>query len=109
MEAGAAELATSGALVCLGLWLLLHVAMRGSARLSLEGKVVLITGAANGIGRRLAEQIALETALVTLVLLDLDERALGSVRDALRTDTVTVLVYKCDVSDETYVVWAVKG
>lgn len=71
----------------------------GRAVFSLEDKVVLITGAGNGIGKRLAEKIAAETTRVTLVLLDINESAVKTVRDQLQSENVTVFAHKCDVSD----------
>lgn len=71
----------------------------GRESFSLEDKVVLITGAGNGIGKRLAEKVAKETKRVTLVLLDINEDAVKAVRDNLQSETVTVFAHKCDVSD----------
>lgn len=73
--------------------------LSSSASFSLEDKVVLITGAGNGIGKRLAEKIAHETKRVTLVLLDINEDAVKNVRDQLKSDSATVFAHKCDVSD----------
>ncbi len=61
-------------------------------------KNVLITGAASGIGRLLAEKIAAEGAHV--VLWDIDEAGLGEATQALALSHRRVSTYRCDVSDQ---------
>lgn len=66
-----------------------------------EGKVVLITGAALGIGRATAMKFAQEGA--KLILLDMQYEKLESVKKELTEWTDDVLIYNCDVSNETQV------
>ena len=64
---------------------------------SLQGKKVLITGAANGIGRSMAGYFA--KAGSTLILTDLDGRALEETADELRQDGARIYTYALDVSN----------
>ncbi|TMW55728.1 hypothetical protein Poli38472_010610 [Pythium oligandrum] len=73
---------------------------------SLDDKVVVITGAGMGIGRRLAEKIYLTASNVTLVLLDINQDALEKTQRHLQElgkKSSTVRIYQCDVSDESAV------
>src|SRR5579862_844605 len=62
-----------------------------------EGRIALITGAASGIGRALAERAAGEG--MTVVLVDVDEQALASARSALAARGADARAYTVDVSD----------
>ncbi len=62
----------------------------------LKGKVAVITGAANGLGRALAERAAQEGMQV--VLADIDKQALSEVQKALKKTGATVLSVVTDVS-----------
>jgi len=61
------------------------------------GKNVLITGAANGVGRLLAERIAADHARV--ILWDVDAQALHELSSHLKQQRLRVLSYRCDVAD----------
>lgn len=61
----------------------------------MQGRTVLITGAARGIGAETARRLAADGA--RLVLTDLDEMGLKSLADELGTDEV--LTVACDVCD----------
>lgn len=63
----------------------------------LGGKVAVITGAASGIGRALAEQCAHEEMKV--VLADVEVAALEETEDTLRTKGAEVLAVPTDVAD----------
>lgn len=63
----------------------------------LTGKVVMITGAARGLGRTIAERCALEGA--ALALLDVLEPELERTEAALRYAGADVLAAPCDVTD----------
>ncbi len=63
-----------------------------------EQKVVLVTGAAAGIGRATAERLASEGA--SLFLVDLAEGPLGGVAERARAIGVSVESRRCDVADE---------
>ena len=73
----------------------------------LDDKVVVITGAANGIGRRLAHKVFFETRSVTLVLLDIDAKGLEGLQTELLLQSKqrhhhlnqSVFVYECNVAD----------
>lgn len=65
----------------------------------LSGKVVMITGAARGLGRAIAERCALEGA--ALALLDVLEPELARTEAALREAGADVLAAPCDVTDTT--------
>lgn len=63
-----------------------------------ENKVVIITGAAGGIGKEIARKLASEGANLTLV--DLNEEAVQSVAAELNLEKDRVLTVKADVSKE---------
>jgi len=65
----------------------------------LHGKPFLVTGAAKGIGRGVAERLAAEGAAVAL--LDRDSDALQELAAALRADRATVAALNADVADES--------
>jgi NADP-dependent 3-hydroxy acid dehydrogenase YdfG len=60
------------------------------------GKVAVVTGAASGIGRALADQCASEHMKV--VLADVDERALARTAEEMQQAGATVLAVRTDVS-----------
>ncbi len=62
----------------------------------LKGKVAVITGAANGLGRALAERAAQEGMKV--VLADIDKKGLAQAAEALTASGATVLAVATDVS-----------
>lgn len=64
----------------------------------LQGKIAVITGAAQGIGQAIASRFAEEGA--TLILLDIDAARLEQTRLALRGQTQTHVI---DVTDEASV------
>ncbi|RIX98707.1 SDR family oxidoreductase [Aureimonas flava] len=64
----------------------------------LEGKVVLITGAAAGIGEATAEKFAEEGA--RLALLDIDEGGLATLRDRIRSNGGTAEIVRADLSTD---------
>lgn len=66
-----------------------------------KNKVAVITGAASGIGRGLAERAAREGMKV--VLADVEETALAQTEKALRALGATVLAVRTDVSKESEV------
>jgi short-subunit dehydrogenase len=68
---------------------------------SLSGKVAVVTGAGNGIGRETA--IALAERGCRLAICDNDEVALESVRHELETSGTTVSAHAVDVSDRAQV------
>lgn len=72
----------------------------GAGRLSMrsfEGKVAVVTGAASGIGRALAIQLAERGAHLALV--DVSETGLASVARATASGTRRVTTHVCDVAD----------
>jgi all-trans-retinol dehydrogenase (NAD+) len=62
-----------------------------------RGKRVLITGAASGIGRLMAERIAAKQAHV--ILWDINEAGLETVATDLRNRGGTVSIYACNLAD----------
>lgn len=62
----------------------------------LEGKVALITGAANGLGRALAQRAAQEGMKV--VLADIDQKGLAQVEKDLKASGASVVAVVTDVS-----------
>jgi meso-butanediol dehydrogenase/(S,S)-butanediol dehydrogenase/diacetyl reductase len=67
----------------------------------LEGKVALVSAAANGIGRAVARRMAAEGAV--LWLLDVDERGLDAVVDELRDGGAVVDGFAGDATDSALV------
>jgi NAD(P)-dependent dehydrogenase (short-subunit alcohol dehydrogenase family) len=67
----------------------------------LEGKVAVVTGAASGIGRALADRWATEGMKV--VLADVEEGPLHAARDELDAGGADVLAVRTDVSDAAQV------
>ncbi len=64
-----------------------------------KGKIAVITGAASGIGRGLAERCAQEGMKV--VLADVDQTALVQFEHKLENEGASVLSVRTDVSRET--------
>ncbi len=69
---------------------------------TVEGKVVLVTGAAMGMGRMYAERAIAERARA-VVLWDVDEAALAQTGDELRNDATDIHVDRVDVGDSAAV------
>lgn len=69
---------------------------------TVNGKVVLVTGAAMGMGKMYAERAVAEGARA-VVLWDVDETALKSTAEALRNDKTTVHSDRVDVGDRAQV------
>lgn len=67
-----------------------------------RGKTVLVTGAARGLGAAMAEALAARGA--NLALVDLEEQALATTREACERLGATVRVYAADVASEEQVV-----
>jgi NAD(P)-dependent dehydrogenase (short-subunit alcohol dehydrogenase family) len=65
---------------------------------SFDNKVALVTGAASGIGLATARAFAEARAAVTLI--DIDENAVGSAAEQLRSDGYNAIALRCDVSNE---------
>ncbi|MBS7270342.1 MAG: SDR family oxidoreductase [Candidatus Freyarchaeota archaeon] len=72
----------------------------------LSGKVALVTGAASGIGRGIAQRFALEDAKISVVDFNLDgARKVAEEIEQLGGKAIAV---KCDVGDEAQVIQAVE-
>ncbi len=67
----------------------------------LKGKVAVVTGAASGIGRAMAEAFAAEGARV--VLADIEETALGAVAAAMKQQRAELLCMRNDVTQPNQV------
>ncbi|MCC6610193.1 MAG: 3-hydroxybutyrate dehydrogenase [Burkholderiales bacterium] len=72
--------------------------VHASARLSLAGKVALVTGAASGIGKRVAEVFA--DAGASVVIADLQPASAQATAAAIAKTGVTTLGLAMDVTDE---------
>jgi NADP-dependent 3-hydroxy acid dehydrogenase YdfG len=68
---------------------------------ALRGRVAVVTGAASGIGRALAERFAAEG--MSVVMADLEEESLTAVCNAMRAAGADVLGVRTDVADATSV------
>lgn len=66
--------------------------------MSLEGKSCIVTGAANGVGRAIAQRFAESGALVTLV--DLDEERLGTAVAELEGRNLAVQGFSGDLTEK---------
>jgi NAD(P)-dependent dehydrogenase (short-subunit alcohol dehydrogenase family) len=67
--------------------------------MSLEGRVAIVTGAAQGIGEGIAAELARDGTAV--VLADVDEEGAASVASRLTLDGHRAVAARCDVSEET--------
>lgn len=75
--------------------------------MKLEGKIVAVTGAAAGIGKAVAMQVAQEGAKVSL--LDINEQEIKSLGEQLSLQGFEVLVLPTDVSDSNSVEAAIQN
>ena len=66
--------------------------------MNFEGKVVIVTGAAGGIGKEVVRKLADRQAKVVLV--DLNEDAIKAVQTELNLTEENSLVVKADVSNK---------
>jgi NAD(P)-dependent dehydrogenase (short-subunit alcohol dehydrogenase family) len=78
-----------------------------SARVSLNGKVVVVTGAASGIGRELMRR-AVEQGAAGVAAFDLNGDALTATRDSI-PDGGDISLHTVDVADRAAVIAAVDG
>ena len=62
-----------------------------------QNKVALITGAGSGIGRALAEQLAVEGCHLALV--DWNEKTLNETKALLKNNNVSISTHAFDISD----------
>jgi NAD(P)-dependent dehydrogenase (short-subunit alcohol dehydrogenase family) len=76
------------------------------ATVDISGKVTVVTGGANGIGRAMARRFAAEGARGVLVA-DLDGVGAGAVAEEIRAAGGAALGVTCDVTDEAAVVAAI--
>jgi 2-keto-3-deoxy-L-fuconate dehydrogenase len=67
----------------------------------LDGKLAVVTGAASGIGRAVAQQFAASGACVRL--LDIDEKAAQAVTSEILAAGGSAKAYGCDVSQKQHV------
>ncbi len=68
----------------------------------IRNKRVVVTGAAMGMGQKMAEQFALRGATVAMV--DINEDALQETCEALRSDGLDVQAFVCDLSEREHIV-----
>jgi 3-hydroxybutyrate dehydrogenase len=73
----------------------------------LQDRAALVTGAASGIGREIAEQLAREGARVTLA--DLDGAAAGRAAAALAAQGLSARGVACDVTSEAQLASTIQG
>jgi len=66
-----------------------------------KGQVVMITGAADGLGKAIAQRVAAEGA--ALALFDLNEASLNQLATELKAEKILVKTYVVDISDESQV------
>lgn len=71
------------------------------ARRDFNGRIVVITGGAGGIGRALARSFG--AAGAKIAILDLASSPLGAVRKDLRREGIAALALTCDVTDRVQV------
>lgn len=69
--------------------------------LGLQGRTALVTGAAGGVGRSVAAELAREGVRVALT--DRDAHAVGEVAAALAAAGLSAKPYRLDVTDEAHV------
>ncbi|CAM1326162.1 HSD17B11 (predicted) [Pycnogonum litorale] len=70
-------------------------------RKSVNGKVIVITGAANGLGRELCIQFTKLGASV--IALDIDQGKLLTLKSEIQIDKGSIVTYVCDVTSEDHV------
>lgn len=73
--------------------------------MTMEGKVALVTGAAQGIGRAIALRLARDGADIAVV--DLDEQGMQAVANEVKRSGREATTFKIDVSDRSQVYAAV--
>lgn len=73
-----------------------------SQKNSIQGKVVLITGAANGIGKAMVQAFLNEECNVAA--LDINENELARLREEAEMKQGHLKTYVCDVSDESMII-----
>lgn len=74
--------------------------------MTIEGKVALVTGAGQGIGRAIALRLAQDGAHIAIV--DLDEKKMHAVADAVKKTGRKATTFVADVSDRTQVYAAIE-
>src|SRR5947208_11036717 len=73
--------------------------MHGPVVRTLGGKRALVTGAASGIGKAIAQELARVGS--ELLLVDVNESALGVTAEELRDGGTRVRTYVCDLTDSS--------